>query len=341
MCYLISVSLEGVDYLHTPERFWKSFGREIATALGDPTVVISSQREFLDAFVAKSGGSGQGNESVIILLDEFSELFKALDDIRNEVIRAMRWIKQSYDTFTISTIIFAGTFSIVHMNPTDRNISPHNISDALQSPNFSKEETERLFNDFARDEGITMDDMVVSDIWEISNGCVIGILPGIPYLTSLRSHPGMVCLCGRLVSNRLSSLLDQNSNDLPYRKWKSIPVEVLYGEINDYNTFHSIIASLCHPNPQAAVQLLRSRFAGFLGNVNIQFDAELADFLTAEGVFLKPDTAVSQYRMASHLIDGLTRTRVIPIQFPNAPSTVPPIQSDRNKLSILHTRSSH
>ena len=147
----------------------------------------------------------------------------------------------------------------------------------------------------------------------------------------------MVCLCGRVVSNRLPSLLDQSSTNLPYRKWQSIPVEVLYGEINDYNPFHSMIISLLHPNAKAAVQLLRSRFAGFLGNVDIGFDENLADFLTAEGVLLRPDRVATQYCMASPLIDGLIRTRVIPIQFPNAPSTAPPTQSDPNTLSVLHT----
>src|ERR1700722_4765511 len=178
LCYLISISLEGVDYRRTPERFWTTFGREIALALGDPNMMISCQRDFLDAFAASPGGPRPRNERVVILLDEFSELYKAKNSTRNEVLRAIRRIKQAVDTYTISSIIAAGTFSIVHLNPTPhQNISPFNVSDAIQSPNFSREETERLFNDFARDKSITIDDEVVSYIWDKSNGCVVGICP--------------------------------------------------------------------------------------------------------------------------------------------------------------------
>ena len=161
-----------------------NLGRQIAVALGDKTVVISSQRDFLDTFVASPGGRGQGNKRVVMLIDEFSELLKAQDSIRNDVLRSLRLIKQVYDDrYTISAVIMAGTFSIVHMNPTPgQNISPFNVSEAIQSPNFSKEETERLFNDFARDKGITIDDEVVSDIWDKSNGCVVGNCPAYPIL---------------------------------------------------------------------------------------------------------------------------------------------------------------
>jgi len=98
-----------------------------------------------------------------------------------------------------------------------------------------------------------------------------------------------------------------------------------------------MIDSLCHPDAKPAIQLLRSQFAAFLGNVAIETDVALADFLTAEGVLLRPDVTATQYHMASPLIDGLIRTRVIPIQFPNAPSTAHPAQSDPNTLSVLHT----
>src|ERR1700722_882712 len=176
LCYLISVSLEGVDYRRTPKKFWRTFGRAIA--LGDPNMRMSCQRDFLDAFAASPGGPRSRDERLVILLDEFSELYKARNSTRDEVLRAIRGIKQNLNTYTISSIIAAGTFSIVHLNPTPlENISPFNVSDAIQSPNFSREETERLFNEFARDKGITIDDEVVSDIWDKSNGCVVGVCP--------------------------------------------------------------------------------------------------------------------------------------------------------------------
>jgi hypothetical protein len=147
----------------------------------------------------------------------------------------------------------------------------------------------------------------------------------------------MVCLCGRFISDRLDSLLEHDLRTLPYRNWESIPVHTLYDEISWYNTFCSMIKLLRLPEARDAVQLLRSRFAGFLDNVILQpYDEELADFLTAEGVLLRPGAAL-HYRMASPLIDGLIRAQVIPFQFPNAPSAVPPCGSNQAGLLVLDT----
>ena len=147
----------------------------------------------------------------------------------------------------------------------------------------------------------------------------------------------MVSLCGCVISNRFYSLVEHDSLILPYRNWRSIPIEVLYDEITGYNTFSSMIKSLCRPEAKAAVTLLRSDFAGFLDVVTVLCsDCGLVDFLTAQGVLLKPDAVRPHYRMASPLIDGLIRTRVIPVQFPNAP-TIPPIQSDGKVLRVLDT----
>src|SRR5258708_8213459 len=62
--------------------------------------------------------------------------------------------------------------------------------------------------------------------------------------------------------------------------------------------------------------LLRTLFAGFLDEVELKDQTEdLADFLTSEGVLLKPDPAKANYRMASALVDGFLRTRLIPLTF--------------------------
>ena len=98
-----------------------------------------------------------------------------------------------------------------------------------------------------------------------------------------------------------------------------------------------MVNSVCRPEAEAAVRLLRSDFAGFLHVVTVPpKDRKLADFLTAEGVLLKPDVMRPDYRMASPLIDGLIRTRVIPFVYPNAP-TIPPIGIDTDALRVLDT----
>ncbi len=78
----------------------------------------------------------------------------------------------------------------------------------------------------------------------------------------------------------------------------------------------------------SSVNLLRSRFAGFLGDVTLMDEKAKkdADALTSEGVLLKPDYTIPCYRMASPLVDGLIRNQLIPARFPNAPSSPPPVQ---------------
>jgi hypothetical protein len=147
----------------------------------------------------------------------------------------------------------------------------------------------------------------------------------------------MVCLCGRIISNKLDTLLDHGSRTLPYCNWASIRTAALYDDINSYNTFRSMVESLCKDRAKAAVQLLRAKFAGYLDDVILQHsDEAIADFLTAEGVLLRPSAALC-YRMASPLIDGLIRQQVIPIQFPDAPWIVPPCRSQSTDLCVMQT----
>ena len=147
----------------------------------------------------------------------------------------------------------------------------------------------------------------------------------------------MVGICGHTISNRLDSFLDRRSRTVPFRNWDAFPVQVLYGDIIAHNTFRSIINSLCHPRAKPAVQLLRSRFAGVLDNVRLSSPSEvdLADSLTAEGVSLKQDLGMPCYRTTSPLIDQLVRSWVIPVQFPNAPSSPPPYRNETRRLYIL------
>ena len=71
--------------------------------------------------------------------------------------------------YAIRSVIAAGTFGIVNLNPA---ISPFKVADRVQSPYFTVEEVRKLFYEFAQDHSITIDDAVVEDIWAKSNGCV-------------------------------------------------------------------------------------------------------------------------------------------------------------------------
>ncbi|RUS22703.1 hypothetical protein BC937DRAFT_87685 [Endogone sp. FLAS-F59071] len=98
-----------------------------------------------------------------------------------------------------------------------------------------------------------------------------------------------------------------------------------------------MVDSLLSDQATDAVNLLRSKFIGFLGNVSIKDNKErkLADFLTAEGVLLKPDIDGSCYHMASAFIDLFIQKFVISKKYPNAPSTPIPKQYEGGPLNIL------
>lgn len=169
----------------------------------------------------------------------------------------------------------------------------------------------------------------------------MGALPGFTGLWELNfvhSHPAMVCLCGRTIFKNLLSLIDDSAH-LSYRIWQQFPADELYNEISAYNTFGSMLSSLSRPQAKASITLLRSRFAGFLDVVDLKDDAEqaLGNFLTSEGVLLKPDPAQPHYYMASPLVDGLIRNKLIPQLFPGSPSSAPPLQDEGRGLHVLGT----
>ena len=147
----------------------------------------------------------------------------------------------------------------------------------------------------------------------------------------------MVCLCGRVIYNNMQTLFCSQSQTISCDRWQRLPVEQLYGEISLYSTFHSMIQSLSRPEASSSVDLLRSVFVGFLGDVMLTDEKakEDADTLTSEGVLVKPVPATACYRMASPLVDGLIRNQVIPVMFPSAPSSPLPLQHTGDVIDVL------
>ena len=144
----------------------------------------------------------------------------------------------------------------------------------------------------------------------------------------------MVCLCGRVIANNLQSLLD--ARVLTYAKWAHFPTVHLEREIYACNTFRSMVESLRHPDAERPVNLLRTRFLGFLGDVLVDDEEEdLADFLTSEGVLSRPHPGSLTYRMTSLLVDGLLRRKVIAYKFRNIPPGDPPFSDSKNSLDVL------
>jgi len=149
------------------------------------------------------------------------------------------------------------------------------------------------------------------------------------------SHPGLVNLCGRTIHKNLPLLL-KHSATLSYTSWLRFPVKDLYHAIASYPTFISLEGSLMKPTAEAALDLFRSHFAGYLGDVELFERQEVthADFLTTEGVLLRPDETKPVYHMSSPLLDGYIRTFILPAKFSRTPSIAPPTQTKNNEATL-------
>lgn len=173
-CFLISISFESIRYDADLDAFWKSFGRAVTAAaatsdfgLPQGSTTVSSQDEFLELLRADAW-----RQNVVLLIDELSELYNAPTCIRDAWLRVFRVIRNNNEIYAIHSVIGAGTFDIVNLNPSNSTISPFNVADCIQNPYFTVEEVRKLFYEFAQGLHITIDDTVVEDIWAKSNGCV-------------------------------------------------------------------------------------------------------------------------------------------------------------------------
>ena len=96
---------------------------------------------------------------LVLLLDELSLLYSVF-----------REVKDNHEAYAIYSILAAGNFSVVRLNPTNRYLPPFNIASHVQNPNFTLDETRSLFRQFMEDTGINVEDDVIEDVWAGTGG---------------------------------------------------------------------------------------------------------------------------------------------------------------------------
>ncbi|KAF9433089.1 hypothetical protein BGZ76_009907 [Entomortierella beljakovae] len=315
----IVVSFEGVITANNEESFWTLFGKAIKTNYAKIDL-IRSFRDFLDVFSCIASTTWDKNEKIVLFIDEFDLLFNLSLNVRNECLQVFREIRQNNHLYTIDSIVVFGTFSLLGLNSTDQRVSSFNINETIKNPYFTREQTQDLFDNYATDEDITIEESIIQNIFSQSNG-----------------HPGMICLCGRAIAQNLQSIVDESTKTLRFQTWQKFSTDNLNEKMLSYHTFRRMVDSLLSESATDAVNLLRFHFIGFLGDVDITHahQRKLAKFLTAEGVLLSGDG--NTYRMASAFIDSFIRLNVIPLRYPNAPSTLAPKKYEGGPLDILET----
>ncbi|KAF9161413.1 hypothetical protein BGX21_011008 [Mortierella sp. AD011] len=303
--HCLMVSFERVNIYGDNAAFWASFGKALQASLGKDLQNNSGMFETIgtsDDFLAAFSCDSLSGYRIVLLIDEFDLLHDAGVVIRDQCLQIFQEIQQNNSLYAIDSIIICGTPGLQHL-ATSRHAPPFNVDITVENPYFTQEQTQRLFNEYAADEEITIDDGIVRDIFWKSNG-----------------HPGMICLCGKAIHDNLRSKVNESTKNLDYRAWQDFSIDYLDGKILSHHTFRRVVDSLSSNSATDSVNLLRTHFVGYLGDVSIS-DLEhqrLADFLTAEGVLIKHDD--KNYCMASALIDSFVKRYIIPTKYPQSPS---------------------
>ncbi|KAF9354295.1 hypothetical protein BGX34_011106 [Mortierella sp. NVP85] len=285
---------------------------------------MATSGDFLTAFAYHSWDSKDSKDSkekIVIIIDEFDEIYNVSVGIRDSCLSTFRVARNLNHLYAIDSIITCGTFNLLHLTTSNLRVSPFNVDFSIRNPYFTFKDTQTIFGKYAQDEGIEIDERIVQEIFHNSNG-----------------HPGMVCLCGKAIHIELRPGIDGSQNNrLDYRTWTEFSTSKLQEHIGSYKTFRRMVDALMTDSAVEAVDLLRRDFLGRLGpRLVSDEDRKEADFLAAEGVLLERNGA---YFTASAYIDMFIRRYVIPKKYPQCPSSIIPIEQEdhQDRLDVLAT----
>ena len=180
----ISVTFDRLEITGTTNEFWTSLGVALSDGLSphwQSERSISYRGDFFSAFTTASC-----DLKIVLLFDEFSNLYEADDILKDEFLLALRVVRDSAADSAIQTMIAAGTFGILHLTTSKTSYSSFNVSHHFHNPNFTEDETSKLFQQFANDNKIILDQKIVKDIWLKSNGYVL------PLTFFVATHSGVV-----------------------------------------------------------------------------------------------------------------------------------------------------
>ncbi|RGB27452.1 hypothetical protein C1646_673975 [Rhizophagus diaphanus] len=73
---------------------------------------------------------------------------------------------------SLQILIIVGTFGILELNSSNNYDSPFNVWDPFQNPNLSKEQVQRLFEEFGSEHKLKVESKVTEDIYLQTNGYI-------------------------------------------------------------------------------------------------------------------------------------------------------------------------
>lgn len=162
-----SVTLELIN-IESVDKFWISLSHsfEINGTSDIKFTGIKSASEFARFFMKDNC-----KKRVVLFVDEYDVLYEADDDVRASFLGAIRGIKNAKDNYSLWSSVAVGPFSILHLS-SNKSMSPFNVKDPFQNPNFTKEQVQLLYRNFAHDYDFIIDPAIVEDIYTRTNGYV-------------------------------------------------------------------------------------------------------------------------------------------------------------------------
>jgi len=191
-CIPAYVSVQGVDAESLPI-FWKSFARQFITYLykclsqgryknielynqiQDHSPIID-KTSFINFFSSIAG------KKLVLFIDEFDLLLASeYQNILDDFLSALIFMKERRpEHYGLQSVIIMGPFSI--LKASNASLSPFNVSDAIESPYFTRDDTINIFDQYQTDAAVTLEPGIIDDIFNRTQG-----------------NPGLVCFCGKAI----------------------------------------------------------------------------------------------------------------------------------------------
>jgi len=144
-------------------------------------------------------------------IDEFDKLYSASNSVRDECLETFRSVRNNRSAYAILTIVAIGTISIRCLTPSNWRLSPFNVAELLNNPYFTEQQVQYLFDEFAQNEQIRIDNSMVDDIFALSNGYGLRSLICHVWIEILLSRlASRFCLCGHSIMENLLREVDEN-----------------------------------------------------------------------------------------------------------------------------------
>ncbi|QTA82407.1 AAA ATPase-like domain-containing protein [Desulfonema limicola] len=188
---------DDVFFRHVPKLFRESFSLE--------PVKPQIWEDWTDLFSIEKGLFAK---PVILFIDEFDSLPPSIIDQLVTLFRDM-YLKQ--ESFNIHGLALIGVRAVLGVDSLRGSL--FNIQRSLHVPNFTREETEDLFNQYQEESGQKIKSEVVKTVYD-----------------STRGQPGLVCWFGELLTETYNPGTDKIIN-MPV--WENVYAAALHKEWNN------------------------------------------------------------------------------------------------------------